>query len=204
MIKSPGEHSALRGGKMKKNFQPVTGAYPQERRRCGRGSGGMRPDCGGRAPKKRTSRRYICAILAPTEPSCSGLSSAPHSSVTSARPAPGELAKCGDENGAQTALARVRESFDQILCRAGIGEEENDVVLARGSDGDGLHMRVGHGEELSACRGKRCAASIAMIMEPPCPMQSTRSACSRRSAARIYSSGRTSSSVCVMALTLAV
>ena len=59
-----------------------------------------------------------------------------------------------DENGAQTALARVRESFDQILCRAGIGEEENDVVLARSSDGDGLHMRVGHGEELSACRGK--------------------------------------------------
>ena len=66
----------------------------------------------------------------------------------------GRVGKVCDENGAQAALARVRESFDQILCRAGIGEEENDVVLARSSDGDGLHMRVGHGEELSACRGK--------------------------------------------------
>ena len=79
---------------------------------------------------KENVQKYICAILAPTEPSCSGLSSAPHSSVTSARPAPGELAKCVTRME-RRPLARVRESFDQILCRAGIGEEEDNIVFTR-------------------------------------------------------------------------
>ena len=50
------------GREEEKNFQPVTGAFPQVQRKCGRGFGGTRPDCGGRARKRErpegTSARF--------------------------------------------------------------------------------------------------------------------------------------------------
>ena len=59
-----------------------------------------------------------------------------------------------DKDGAQTALAGIGDRLDQILCCAGIGEEENDVVFSGGGDGDGLHMGIGYGNKLSARGGE--------------------------------------------------